>query len=404
MTDLNLDIQEISLDIPTETSKEISLDTSTTDLKEANFGSGIELLMNEKVKNSSKSPSSNSLKDLEKELNNFDNKPIPSEDKEVKYELKDSFTQKPKIEIAKATSEMEMKTETWDGFKDINSVNLDDLGKQAKKMSREDLLKEKFEILRKLETLESKGATLSKKYNMESDLNEMKGEYEFLMNEKEKQNSVKFQGKVLTTMITGLEFLNNKFDPFDIKLDGWSEQINENVEDFDEIFAELHEKYKSKAKMAPEIKLLFQLASSGIMIHMTNTMFKSALPGMDDIMRQNPDLMNHFTKAAMSSMEQSTPGLSNFMNDVGMSHGSDKAMPQTRSTPQEFTPNMRTEMKGPNNIDSLLSNLGKKEPTNIQIDKDSTISVDDLDALSIGKNGKKNSKRKSDKNVVNIAI
>ena len=30
--------------------------------------------------------------------------------------------------------------------------------------------------------------------------------------------------------------------------------------------------------MAPEIKLLFQLASSGIMIHMTNTMFKSALP------------------------------------------------------------------------------------------------------------------------------
>ena len=121
-------------------------------------------------------------------------------------------------------------------------------------------------------------------------------------------------------MITGIEFLNGKFDPFDIKLDGWSEQINENIEDFDEIFAELHEKYKSKAKMAPEIKLLFQLASSGIMIHMTNTMLKSSLPGMDDIMRQNPDLMNHFTKAAMSSMEQSSPGLNNFMNDMGMSH------------------------------------------------------------------------------------
>ena len=27
------------------------------------------------------------------------------------------------------------------------------------------------------------------------------------------------------------------------------------------------------------------------MVHMTNTMFKSALPGMDDIMKQNPDLM-----------------------------------------------------------------------------------------------------------------
>tara|TARA_B100001142_G_scaffold326374_2_gene381792 strand:- start:2834 stop:4075 length:1242 start_codon:yes stop_codon:yes gene_type:complete len=413
MTELKLDIQEISLgDTPSlSLDKEISLGSSSTDLKESNFGSGIELLMNDKVKNASKSPSSNSLKDLENEFNVIEGD--NPDNKEIQYKEKDSFQNKPKIEIAKATSDMEMKTETWDGFKDINSVNLDDIGSQVKQLNREETLKEKFEILRKLEMLETKGATLSKKYNMNSDLNEMKGEYEFLMNEKEKQNSVKFQGKVLTTMITGLEFLNSKFDPFDIKLDGWSEQINENVDDFDEIFSELHEKYKSKAKMAPEIKLLFQLASSGIMIHMSNTMFKSALPGMDDIMRQNPDLMNHFTKAAMSSMEQSSPGLSNFMNDMGMSHTSDEAMPQTRSNPQTFRPStktnpppkqsMRNEMKGPNNIDSLLSNLGSNEPKNIQIDKDSTISVDDLDTLSVG-SGRKKSKRKSDKNVIQVAI
>ena len=253
-------------------------------------------------------------------------------------------------------------------------------------LSQEELLKEKFEILRKLEALETKGATLSKKYNMESDLQEMKGEYEILINEKEKQKSVKFQGKVLTTLITGLEFLNSKFDPFDIKLDGWSEQINENVEDFDEIFSELHEKYKSKAKMAPEIKLLFQLASSGIMIHMTNTMFKSALPGMDDIMKQNPDLMNHFTKAAMNSMEQSTPGLNNFMNDFGMSH-SEQSNNVNNSQPQSYQEspknNMRKEMKGPNNIDSLLSNLNNKKTTNITLDKDSTISIEDIDNLSL---------------------
>ena len=73
-----------------------------------------------------------------------------------------------------------------------------------------------------------------------------------------------------------------------------------NVEDYDEIFAELHEKYKSKAKMAPELKLLFQLGGSAIMIHMTNTMFKSSMPGMDDIMRQNPELMQQFTQAAVN--------------------------------------------------------------------------------------------------------
>jgi hypothetical protein len=421
MQEVNLDIQEINLDDAGSSSsnKEISIDQSV-DLKEANFGSGIELLMNDKVKNQKKSPSSNSLKDLENELNSIDVKDGPSislgDNKEVAYKDKNSFQNKPVIQIAKATSEMETKTETWDGFKDINSINLGSETSHATKMNKEQMLKEKFEILRKLETLETKGATLSKKYSMDSDLNEMKGEFEFLMNEKEKDNSMKFQGKVLTTLITGIEFLNNKFDPFDIKLDGWSEQINENVDDFDEIFAELHEKYKSKAKMAPEIKLLFQLASSGIMIHMTNTMFKSALPGMDDIMRQNPDLMNHFTKAAMSSMEQSSPGLSNFMNDMGMSHGRNEPS-DMRSQPEEFQrssappprppPPMRNEMKGPSNIDSLLSNLGKSSAKNdIKVENNSTISIEDLETLSVGSrgSGKKSSKRKSDKNTISLAI
>ena len=407
MTEVSLDIQELNLDDVTNnsTKKEINLSLND-DLKEANFGSGIELLMNDKVKNSSSSKKTD-INSLESEINNIENTDI----KEIKEELKekDSFKSKPSINIAKSTANIGKMSDTWDGFQEINDINLDDLEKKTKKMNKEELLKEKFEILRKLEGLESKGATLSKKYNMESDLNEMKGEYEFLINEKEKQNAIKFQGKVLTTMITGLEFLNSKFDPFDIKLDGWSEQLNENVEDFDEIFAELHEKYKSKAKMAPEIKLLFQLASSGIMIHMTNTMFKSALPGMDDIMRQNPDLMNHFTKAAVNSMENSTPGLSNFMNDFGMSHGNDtneirsRAQSVPKSEPQSSNPRMRNDMKGPGNIDSFLSSLGKSSTstTNINVDESSTISIEDLDTLQ---NKKKSNKRKSDKNTVSLAI
>ena len=84
---------------------------------------------------------------------------------------------------------------------------------------------------------------------------------------------------------TGIEFLNNKFDPFDIKLDGWGEQINENIDEYDEILLN-YEKYKSKAKMSPT-KLLFQLGGSAMMVHMSITLFKSSMPGMDDIMRQN---------------------------------------------------------------------------------------------------------------------
>ena len=148
---------------------------------------------------------------------------------------------------------------------------------------------------------------------MESNLQEMMGEYEMIMDEKSKQNSVKFQGNMMMAIVNGIEFLNNRFDPFDIKIDGWGEQINENISDYDEVFAELYEKYNTKATISPELKLLFQLGGSAMMVHMSNTMFKSAMPGMDDILRQNPDLMKQFQNAAVNSMSSSSPGFSSFM-------------------------------------------------------------------------------------------
>ena len=52
------------------------------------------------------------------------------------------------------------------------------------------------------------------------------------------------------------------------------------------------------------------------MFHLTNTMFKSSLPGMNDIMQQNPDLMKQFASAAASSMKQEEPGFSNLMGSM----------------------------------------------------------------------------------------
>ena len=65
------------------------------------------------------------------------------------------------------------------------------------------------------------------------------------------------------------------------------EAVNENIDEYDDVFGELHEKYGGKAKMAPELKRIF--ITEDPLVHMTNTMFKSSMPGMDDIMRQNPN-------------------------------------------------------------------------------------------------------------------
>jgi DNA-binding protein len=229
-------------------------------------------------------------------------------------------------------------------------------------MSKEELLREKFKYIRKLEALEKKGVELSKKYTMESPLSEMQGEYETIMEEKSRQNSVKFQGNMMMAVINGIEFLNNRFDPFDIKLDGWGEQINENITDYDEIFGELYEKYKSRASMAPELKLLFQLGGSAMMVHMTNTLFKSAMPGMDDILRQNPDLMRQFQTAAVNTMGQNNPGFGGFMSGI---MNPEPMVPPGRGPPppmatQGFSPPSRS--RGGNNSSAVDINLNMTRP------------------------------------------
>jgi len=306
-----------------------------------NFGGGLELLMNDKVKDNNKPTSDIDLEDLnnlENELNELSEE-IPSQTFKAKSDIfggpnlnydemnndaKHSvrFNEEPSFGTAANSSAFESldnnDNKTWDGYGKFNNIplNPDKHLPTAPQMTKEELLREKFKYLRKLEALEKKGVELSKKYNMESSLSEMMGEYETIIEEKNKLNSIKFQGNMLMAAINGIEFLNNRFDPFDIKLDGWSEQVNENIGDYDDVFAELYEKYKSKASMAPELKLLFQLGGSAMMVHLTNTMFKSAMPGMDDILRQNPDLMRQFQNAAVNSMAQTSPGFSGFMSGI----------------------------------------------------------------------------------------
>mgnify|MGYP001338748538 CR=1 FL=1 len=454
-----------------------------------NFGTGIELLMNDKKNEKSNRNDSNigidinDISKLEDELNDLtstiDNNPHveskESDDTSKKLfgnifttkkdgssvkEISDN--EKDSSNLGKATSNMN-ENKTWDGYGKFNNVpvNLDKTNKKPE-LTHEEELKEKFKYLRKLEELEKKGVSLSKRYNMDSNLEEMIGEYETIIAEKERTNSVKFQGKMMMAFITGIEFLNNKFDPFDVKLDGWGEQINENIEEYDDIFGELHEKYKSKAKMSPELKLLFQLGGSAVMVHMSNTLFKSAMPGMDDIMRQNPELMKQFTSAAVNTMgNNGNPGFAGFMNnmfggpstqnDSGLGFGGSRnmEMPEVinegplpepvetklpdRSKRVANIPNRpdimtarggvsinnnqgdvnneeriaRPEMRGPstkqNEINSLLNNIKQKQ-VNVDNKESSTISVEDLKDLHNAKLAKPKRKQKSDKNIVSLDI
>lgn len=444
--------------------------------KSTNFGGGLELLMNDKVKDGNRQTSDIDLDDLnnlENDLNDLVDE-FPSNSYKPKSDLfggpSINFDEKPSSvrfsdnNIGQSTAQTENDNKTWDGYGKFNNIpmNPDKSIPMEPRMSKDEMLREKFKYLRKLEALEKKGVELSKKYNMDSSLQEMQGEYETIMEEKTKLNSVKFQGNMLMAVINGIEFLNNKFDPFDVKLDGWSEQLQENITDYDDVFSELYEKYKSRASMAPELKLLFQLGGSAMMVHMTNTMFKSAMPGMDDILRQNPDLMRSFQNAAVNSMSQTSPGFSGFMSnmmnpDPRSSQGMGPPAPLATQGPNSVPPpsgrpgnnnysnnqnfnlgrsnftddgislrenferpdlqersskrqGPRQEMKGPSDISDILSGLKTKtiniQETNQTTNDSSTISISDLKELqSEGNMPKRTGRRKkSASNTISLDI
>lgn len=237
------------------------------------------------------------------------------------------------------------------------------------RFSAEEERKKKMDLINKLNRLESKGYTMTKRFTMDNTLDEIQSEFDRLSDAKSLEASLRFQRQCLMGVATGAEFLNSKFNPFDWELDGWSESVHENIEDFDEIFEELYDKYKGRGNMPPEAKLLMSLVGSGFMFHMSNSFFRSKMSQVDpsDIFRNNPQLAKQFAAAAAT---QAGPGFGNFMGAaMGVPpQAQAQAPPQQQTGPfyqapiaqvpqpvaaQQPSP-VRREMKGPSSVDEIL--------------------------------------------------
>lgn len=238
--------------------------------------------------------------------------------------------------------------------------------------------------------MERKGTQLPKRFTLASSLDEMRSELDRLKRDREIDQSIKFQRKVMMTLVTGTELLNNRFDPIGARLEGWSESVNDSIDDYDDIFEELHNKYKGKSNIPPEIKLLFMLGGSAFMFHMTNTMFKTYMPGAEQVFKNNPDLMRQFAAATASTMQQnaaqSDPLMSGMSGMFANMFGGNANAPQAPSTPQgppqpAAQRPTRVNMKGPTNVDDILREL-EKETMDDRVEIMSTITQSEYSELA----------------------
>ncbi len=114
--------------------------------------------------------------------------------------------------------------------------------------------------------------------------------------------------KGLIFCTSGIEYMNRRFDPIGAKLDGWGESVMEGMMDYDGIFERLHDKYKNSMQMEPEMELLFALAGSAFQFHLSQTFFKSAIPQLGHVLRENPNVMQGFMNVAQEAVRRNNGG------------------------------------------------------------------------------------------------
>lgn len=475
------------IDIGADSIEPISIDMNGPPGSGSNLGVGIELLMNDKKRSASNDNVKvdlGDLDDLESELNNLSDgaarapaaSSTPTDTKSLSGMASDlfglgGFSKVEEAEpiklntddmndanLGQATRESVGTTKTWDGFSKMNEVPH---AKPPSNLSEREKRRKKRMMLKKMEEWQEKGQVKHNSHlDMESPFDEVEDEYETILDDKRKKDSIKLQGWWFMTFVNSVEYANAVFNPFDLNLDGWGEQIGEDIDSYDEIFSELHDKYKG-GKMAPELSLLLRLGFSAAVLNFSNKALSSATPAFNDVIKQSPELMKMFTDATVNSMSQQSPGFefaNNMMQDqMNKPRGPPPpAAVETKNQPPPTRPGMtfteapgnrpdinasrgtmfreegievnreganinepavsmrpqpRPEMKGPqsSDIDDILSGL-KTKTVDIQETKhtgnDSMVSVNSLRELqNTNVPQKSNRKRnKSDKNIISLDI
>ncbi len=170
-------------------------------------------------------------------------------------------------------------------------------------LTAQEIRMKKIEMLRKLSELKQKGYKLSKEYDFNSSLEDMEYEYDLLKSFANKRNGIKLYKNVLLNVCSVTEFLNDKYDPFNFQLNGWSEHMSVEVDSYDDVLEELYEKYKGRGgTMPPEMKLLFLVLASASAFHFSKAHL-SNMPGLDKVMENNPGFIPNMVNGKKKSSQ-----------------------------------------------------------------------------------------------------
>ncbi len=261
-------------------------------------------------------------------------------------------------------------------------------GGGAPELTYEQRRERKINALASLRRLEEAGYLPAgdKKFSFASDLAEIEDTVERLKLQRDLDSSIKVQRKFLVGFANVVEFVcSTEYNIFDLKLEGWSDSIFENITDYDEVFEELYYKYKDSVALMPEIKLIMMVGGSAMMFHMSRELFSktsSKVPGFDEVMSRDPELRRKYTDVAAGiakergmPMPSKNDGGAGFLKDMmnnfkpGRTQQAGRPQPPPMQQQRAAPSRSRVPMNEPDDIDGLLGSLkgGRKSPDEIDL-------------------------------------
>ena len=166
----------------------------------------------------------------------------------------------------------------------INFNNFREEPKPNKVSTKEQVFAEKKQCLIEIRQLRSCGAHFSRQFTFEDDLFSMKEALELARIEITQRakdgrtkSGVKTARRILMAAVSVLEFATKKWNPLKIQVDGFGEYVMSNIDDYDNVFERLLEKYSGKGTMEPELELIIMLGTSAVMFHVSNKFVNSAM-------------------------------------------------------------------------------------------------------------------------------
>ena len=181
-------------------------------------------------------------------------------------------------------------------------------------LTKEELRRRRLDMMRKFIDLRNAGVEISKNYNMNSDLSEMEDEYNLHVSIRSKSNALRIMSHLLVGCVSGLEALNDNYNPFDMKTEGaLTTQISDEMEHYYDVLGEIYEKYNTPGKnVAPELRLLMMIGGTTLKLQIPRFLNKM-VRGQADRVNNNTKLIENLAKKASQDSNSHREKLNNVM-------------------------------------------------------------------------------------------